>query len=145
MTIHTGPAEALPPSLARDLLHLARYYLGGPRGLLILAGLVLATGLALNWGWLTAVGIAPILISLAPCAAMCALGLCMNKAGGKSCSTSPAARDTATTNGTASDDRTAALEVSPATPIPQIPDSAVVASLADTGPHPLKERNTTDA
>lgn len=34
-------------------------------------------GLALNWGWLTAVGAAPLLIGILPCAAMCALGLCM--------------------------------------------------------------------
>lgn len=47
----------------------------------------LAAGLALNWGWLTAVGAAPILIALAPCAAMCALGLCMRGGGTKSCAT----------------------------------------------------------
>tara|TARA_R110002012_G_scaffold313726_1_gene525586 strand:+ start:9602 stop:9799 length:198 start_codon:yes stop_codon:yes gene_type:complete len=34
-------------------------------------------GAALNWDWLTAVGAAPLILSLAPCAAMCALGLCM--------------------------------------------------------------------
>lgn len=81
MTTPTRSAEAPPPSLARDLFHLARYYLGGRRGLLILAGLTLVAGLTLNWGWLTAAGIAPILISLLPCAAMCALGLCMNRTG----------------------------------------------------------------
>src|SRR3546814_10971493 len=65
---------------------MARYYLGGRRGLLILAGLAVAAGLALNWSWLVAVGIAPILIAVLPCLAMCALGLCMSRAGGKSCS-----------------------------------------------------------
>src|SRR3546814_3487322 len=65
---------------------MARYYLGGRRGLLILAGLAVAAGLALNWSWLVAVGIAPILIAGLPCLAMCALGLCMSRAGGKSCS-----------------------------------------------------------
>lgn len=44
-------------------------------------------GLALNWNWLTAVGAAPILLSLAPCAAMCALGLCMRGGGARSCAT----------------------------------------------------------
>ena len=34
-------------------------------------------GAALNWDWLTAVGAAPLLLSLAPCVALCALGLCM--------------------------------------------------------------------
>src|SRR3546814_21114354 len=81
------PAETAETSLARELLHAARYYLGGRRGMLILAGMALLAGLALNWSWLVAAGIAPILISVLPCVAMCALGLCMNRATGKSCST----------------------------------------------------------
>ncbi|ORE91776.1 hypothetical protein ATO13_19330 [Stappia sp. 22II-S9-Z10] len=56
----------------------------GRRGLLIAALAVIAAGLALNWGWLTAVGAAPLILSLAPCAAMCALGLCM-RGGANSC------------------------------------------------------------
>src|SRR3546814_2254480 len=35
------------------------------------------SALALNWSWLAAIGIAPIILSLLPCAGMCALGLCM--------------------------------------------------------------------
>ncbi|UOM37029.1 hypothetical protein [Acuticoccus sp. I52.16.1] len=58
----------------------------GRRGLLIAALAVIAAGLALNWGWLTAVGAAPLILSLAPCAAMCALGLCM-RGGSNSCET----------------------------------------------------------
>jgi hypothetical protein len=54
---------------------------------LILAALLLAAaGIYLGLDWLVAAGIAPVLVALAPCAAMCALGLCMNKMGGKSCS-----------------------------------------------------------
>src|SRR3546814_11929122 len=83
--------ETTATSLSQDLLYMTRYYLGGRRGLLILAGLVLAAGLVLNWSWLVAVGIAPILIAVLPCVAMCALGLCMSRAGGRSCS--PAAGD----------------------------------------------------
>lgn len=41
------------------------------------AGLVLA--LYLGWPWLVALGIAPLLLAFGPCAAMCALGLCMRK------------------------------------------------------------------
>jgi hypothetical protein len=42
------------------------------------AGLAIAgSGLALGWGWLTAVGVAPLIVSAAPCLLMCALGLCM--------------------------------------------------------------------
>ena len=62
-------------------------YLSRRRALITAAGLLAALGIYLGWGWLVAAGIAPILIAFAPCAAMCALGLCMNKMGGKSCST----------------------------------------------------------
>ena len=42
------------------------------------AGLaVTGAGLGLGWNWLTAVGIAPIIVSTAPCLVMCALGVCM--------------------------------------------------------------------
>jgi len=40
---------------------------------------VAVAGLAFNWSWLVAAGIAPVLLSLLPCVAMCALGLCMNR------------------------------------------------------------------
>ena len=45
--------------------------------LVVGAILALAIGLALNWSWLVAAGIAPLILGIAPCAAMCALGLCM--------------------------------------------------------------------
>jgi hypothetical protein len=73
-------------SLAQTTVALLRHYLGGRRSLIVLTVLALGAGLILNWGWLVAAGIAPLLLALAPCAAMCALGLCMNKTGGKSCS-----------------------------------------------------------
>jgi len=66
-----------------NLLH---RFLTGRRGLVILSIAIAAGGLALGWNWLTAAGIAPILLAIAPCAAMCALGLCMKRMGGKSCS-----------------------------------------------------------
>lgn len=69
----------------RTLVGLARHYLGGRRGLMLLAAIMVSAALYLNWGWLAAVGAAPILLAIAPCAAMCALGLCMNKMGGQSC------------------------------------------------------------
>ena len=50
------------------------------------AATVIGGGMALNWGWLTAIGLAPILVSLAPCAAMCGLGLCMKGGSGDGCS-----------------------------------------------------------
>lgn len=87
---------ARPPqtSLLHDFAALGRYWIDaawariGRRRALILLGIALAGGgIALNWSWLAAIGVAPVLLSLAPCAAMCALGLCMNKMGGNSCST----------------------------------------------------------
>src|SRR3546814_14279926 len=70
----TGPSET---TLTQDLLYAGRYYLGGRRGLLILAAVAIVAGLALNWSWLVAVGIAPILLGVLPCLAMFALGLCL--------------------------------------------------------------------
>jgi hypothetical protein len=54
------------------------------RGWLLIGLGLLATGAALNWGWLTAIGAAPLILSLAPCAVMCAAGFCMS-GGSKSC------------------------------------------------------------
>lgn len=87
--------KAGEPSLIKATINLVRYYvghyLGGRRGLILLTVAALGAGLVLNWSWLVAVGVAPLLLALAPCAAMCALGLCMNKMGGKSCSTESSA------------------------------------------------------
>jgi hypothetical protein len=82
----TEPSET---TLTQDLLYAGRYYLGGRRALLILAGVAVIAGLAFNWSWLVAAGIAPILLGVLPCLAMCALGLCMHRAGGKACSGKP--------------------------------------------------------
>ena len=72
-----------------------RSYVSGRRGLVILALALVLAGITLSWSWLVAVGVAPLLLALAPCAAMCALGLCMNRKGAKSCSTqSSTASDT---------------------------------------------------
>jgi hypothetical protein len=73
--------------LAGIVVSLLRYYFGGRRGMIVLTVAALGAGVFFNWGWLVAAGIAPLLLALAPCAAMCALGLCMNKAGAKACST----------------------------------------------------------
>lgn len=53
---------------------------------LAIGGLAVAgIGLAFKWDWLTAVGAAPIVLSLLPCVAMCALGFCMRGGAGQSC------------------------------------------------------------
>ena len=65
----------------RSMLDGVRSHLNGRRSLWLVAGLVLAAGLALKWNWLVAAGIAPVVVSLLPCPAMCALGFCAHKMG----------------------------------------------------------------
>lgn len=76
-------------SSADTLADRAEHYVGRRGALIALAVVLIAAGLYLSWGWLAAIGVAPILVALAPCAAMCALGLCMKKAGGGACSSTP--------------------------------------------------------
>ena len=48
----------------------------------LLMGVALAGGagaLVLGWDWLVAAGLATIIVAMAPCLVMCALGLCMNR------------------------------------------------------------------
>jgi hypothetical protein len=52
------------------------------------AATLIGSGIALNWGLLTAIGLAPVLLALAPCAVMCGLGMCMKGGSGKGCSKS---------------------------------------------------------
>jgi hypothetical protein len=57
------------------------------------SGLALGgTGLAFGWDWLTAIGVAPLIVSAAPCLVMCALGLCMMGRGRQPSSSQPDAR-----------------------------------------------------
>ncbi|HTE81410.1 MAG TPA: hypothetical protein VK634_12035 [Reyranella sp.] len=71
------------PSLADKV----RPWLSGRRGLILAAVAVAGGGAWFGWPWLAAAGIAPILLALAPCAAMCAVGLCTMKACSKTGST----------------------------------------------------------
>lgn len=73
-------------SLAQKTVNALWPYTSGKRGLILAAVAIAAAGVALNWSWLVAAGIAPLLLSVLPCVAMCALGLCMKKGSGKSCS-----------------------------------------------------------
>lgn len=132
-------------SLTRDLLYAARYYLGGRRGLIALAALALVSGLALNWSWLVAAGIAPLLLGVLPCAAMCALGLCMNKMGRKSCSTDAASDEAAELPDETR--ATAALERRPITLLGSPAEGARPEAVTPAGqkPQALEERRKTDA
>jgi hypothetical protein len=75
-----------------ELLSAARHYLGGRRTLTVLAIAAIAAGLALNWSWLVTAGLAPLVLTLLPCTAMCALHLCM-KSGGEGHCKEAVARD----------------------------------------------------
>ena len=55
-----------------------------PRTWLLLAGAAATLGVALGSGWLTTGALLSLLVALAPCALMCALGLCMRHGSGKS-------------------------------------------------------------
>ena len=86
MTASTEAKKVQDLSLTQTVLGLFKHYLSGRGALLVLAIVAVGIGLYFSWGWLAAAGVAPLLLALAPCAVMCALGLCMNKGGGKSCS-----------------------------------------------------------
>lgn len=107
-SIDRSVAAGEPPSGA--WLKTAGNFLRQKRTLILVSIGIATAGLALNWNWLVAAGIAPVLVSVLPCAAMCALGLCMkDMRGNGSCSKSEAAdgnssefaRSATTTPGTA--------------------------------------------
>ena len=70
-----------PTQTTRDLI---RSHFSGRWGLTISGTAIVVAGLALGWDWLTAIGLAPLILSVAPCAIMCALGLCMMSRGNSS-------------------------------------------------------------
>lgn len=74
-------------SPSRGVQSVLRSTFGGRRGLIAASAGIVIAGLAFNWSWLVAAGIAPVLLSVLPCVAMCALGLCMNRMTGRSCAT----------------------------------------------------------
>ena len=83
----TGSTSRRRPPLGRAGLQALRNYLRGWRGAAVLASIVAVAGIALGWSWLLAAGIAPFLVSVLPCVAMCALGLCRNRLIGRQCAT----------------------------------------------------------
>lgn len=70
------------------------------RQLFMLAGLAaVSAGAFFNWTWLSAVGAAPLILAFAPCAAMCALGMCMRGGGSAGCAKNdPAAKPDTTSD-----------------------------------------------
>lgn len=138
----TQQSQSEEGSLIRDLLYALRYYLGSRHGLLIMAAVALVGGLAFNWSWLVAAGIAPLLLTALPCVAICALGLCMNRSGGKSCSTAASNAGPAEIEDAGPVTQAVALDTTPDRAAPMSGDAAVLAS---PEPQPSKERRPTDA
>ena len=54
-------------------------------GATALAAITMVMVAAWQWSWLIAIGVPPLLLGVAPCAAMCALGPCMHRVGSNSC------------------------------------------------------------
>ena len=88
MSISANEASFNEASLGRDFARYFRYRFGGRRGLITAAIVLMAPALWLGWPWLVAAGLAPLIIAMAPCAVMCAVGACAM--GGKSCKKSEA-------------------------------------------------------
>jgi|SRR5919106_3296905 hypothetical protein len=142
-------ASAAKPSLGRDWLDALRYWLRGRRGVAPLVVSAVVMGGALNWSWLVAAGIAPLLLTFLPCAVMCALGLCMSRMTGGSCSTSSNRSDSAGAPMPDAVQRLAASEpaesgpVSPISEAGPLPEYRAVDDLErgpDRKPHVQKER-----
>ncbi len=75
----TGEASARKFSRAAWRMPTKRWALIG----LAIGGAI--AGLALGWDWVVAAGLAPLVVSVLPCVAMCALGMCAMRGGQKSC------------------------------------------------------------
>ncbi|MFQ5566597.1 MAG: hypothetical protein ACE5EU_09565 [Paracoccaceae bacterium] len=135
------PSKSAETALSQDLLNATRYYLGGRRGLIVLTVLVAVAGAALNWRWLVAAGLAPLLLGVLPCLAMCGLGLCMNKMAGQSCSKKTNSAEAATPIPASGEAEPASLR----THVFSTPEKQIAAGkeLATSSDHrqTLKERN----
>ena len=73
----TRETAASELTLTQEWMAILRYWLRPPWGYIVAGTVLVAGGLALGWGWLVAAGLLPVLLSVLPCLAMCALGLCM--------------------------------------------------------------------
>lgn len=142
-------ASAAKPSLARDWLDALRYWLRGRNGVIALVVLAVVIGGVLNWSSLVAAGIAPLLLTFLPCAVMCALGLCMNRMTGGSCSTSSSGSDGAGAPTPNVAQRLAASEPAEGAPVSPIPEAGPLPGYQavddlerapDRKPHVQKER-----
>ena len=73
-------SSAPDTTLSQDIGSYLRYQLRGRRGLIAATTVLAVPALWLGWPWLVAAGLAPLILAVAPCAVMCGLGLCVNRA-----------------------------------------------------------------
>lgn len=106
-TINPLAAKMAPTPSVQDVM---RHWLTGRRGLVIAGIVIVAAGLALGWSWLTAIGLAPVILSLAPCAAMCAIGACAMRKGNPSAAKPDASSPATTSELTCNQSRSAEQE-----------------------------------
>ncbi len=52
-------------------------FMSNRRFLILALMAVVGAAFYLNWGWLAAIGAAPLILAVAPCAVMCGLGVCV--------------------------------------------------------------------
>src|SRR3546814_11797521 len=69
------PTDSSETTLTQELFNAIRYYLGGLRGLIIIATVQVIAGLALNRSWLVPAGFPPFLLACIPSLVLCALAL----------------------------------------------------------------------
>ena len=70
------------PKPSRSAMATARSIALSRPGLIAIGAGTVGLGLVSSWGWLAAIGAAPFILAVLPCAAMCAMGLCMPMMGG---------------------------------------------------------------
>ena len=86
--MNNSAREQPPASSAQKALNAIWPLISTGKIRLILIFGVVAAGMYFNWGWFIAIGLAPIVLAVLPCAVMCGLGLCMMPGKNGSCSKS---------------------------------------------------------
>ena len=84
-------------TLMQDIGSYVRHQLRGWRGVIAASVILAVPALWFGWPWLVAAGLAPLILAVAPCAVMCAAGLCMHKIGKKPTVGSNTSQDVADT------------------------------------------------
>ncbi len=73
------------PEAATRIVSRPKLWLGRRSVLLLIGSAAVLAGAFFSWDWLVALGVAPLLLGVLPCVAMCALGLCMSHANRRAC------------------------------------------------------------